>query len=130
MIVSFHDFAAGNGWPVASCAAVETVATYWVPPASRVPGWKRSALPYQPKLPLTGASSLARFSENAASAEGLSIEVSKATTNVAFGRTSVASSAGTTAAIRGCVAVVNCQVFGGPRWIPLESCAPVPTFAV
>ena len=52
-----------------------------------------------------------RFSEKAASAEGLSIAESKATTTTALGETPAALSAGTTAAISGYGAVVNCQLF-------------------
>src|SRR5829696_1571463 len=96
VVVNRHAFAIGSGNPPRFCAAVEMLAAYCVPPARSALGLKMSAFPYQPKLPLTEAPSLVRFSENAASAEGLSIEVSKATTIGSFGSTSAASSAGRT----------------------------------
>jgi hypothetical protein len=52
-----------SGFPPNSLAAVETLAVYWVPGAKSAVGLKRStSRPYQPKLPLTGAPSLVRFS--------------------------------------------------------------------
>ena len=75
---------------------------YCVPGARSPVGLKSSTPgPYQPKLPLTGAPSLVRFSEKAAWAEALSIDLSKATTIVAFGCASVAPSAGRTKLMTG-----------------------------
>src|SRR5215208_654033 len=96
VVVNRHVFATGSGFPARSLAAVETLPVYCVPAARSVLGTKISAFPYQLRLPLTPAPSLVRFSEKAASAEGLSMEVSKATTIGALGSTSAASSAGRT----------------------------------
>src|SRR4029079_15443 len=102
VVVNRHVFATGSGNPPRSLAAVETLAVYCVPTARSASGLKISTPgPYQPKLPLTGAPSLVRFSENAAWEEALSIDLSKATTVGAFGRTSEASSVGRTKATVG-----------------------------
>ena len=71
-------FAAGSGFPARSLAAVETLAVYCVPGARSASGLKSSTPgPYQPKLPLTGAPSLVRFSEKAAWADALSMALLK-----------------------------------------------------
>ena len=101
-VVNCHVFAAASGFPARSLAAVETLAVYCVPAARSASGLKISTPgPYQPKLPLTGAPSLVRFSEKAAWVAALSIDLSKATTIGAFGSTSAASSAGRTKATVG-----------------------------
>ena len=87
-------FAAASGFPARSLAAVETLAVYCVPGARSASGLKISTPgPYQPKLPLTGAPSLVRFSEKAAWAEDLSIALLKTTMSPHCGN-SVAPSAG------------------------------------
>ena len=77
-VVNCQLFAAASGFPARSLAAVVMLAVYCVPAARSASGLKISTPgPYQPKLPLTGAPSLLRFSEKAASAEGLSIALLK-----------------------------------------------------
>src|SRR4029079_15814927 len=74
--------------------------------------------------------SLVRFSEKAPWAEDLFIALSKATTTSAFGRTSVASSAGRTKPMVGGFVVVNCHVFATASGFPARSSAAVETLAV
>ena len=96
-VVNCQLFAAASGFPARSLAAVVTRRGVLRPGRQVGVGLKSSVPgPYQPKAPLTGAPSLVRFSEKAAWAEGLSIDLSKATTITGFGCTSVASSAGRT----------------------------------
>src|SRR6185437_14454858 len=98
--------------PPRSFADAETLAVYCVPAARSASGLNRSTPgPYQPKLPLTGAPSLVRFSEKAAWAEALSIALLKSTVVSALRETLVAPPAGETLLMTGGVVVVNCQVF-------------------
>ena len=94
VVVNCQVFATASGLPARSLAAVETLAVYCVPAARSALGSKISAFPYQPKLPLTAAPSLVRFSEKAASAEGLSIALLKMASVTPLRETSVAPSAG------------------------------------
>ena len=102
-VVNRQVFAAASEFPSRSLAAVETFAVYCVPGARSPVGLKSSTPgPYQPKLPLTGAPSLVRFSEKVAfGGAPCRIDLSKATTIVAFGCASVAPSAGRTKLMTG-----------------------------
>ena len=123
-------FAAASEFPSRSLAAVETFAVYWSSTRSPVgleeqhPG----AVPAEVaahRRPVAGS-----LQREGALAEALSIDLSKATTIVAFGCASVAPSAGRTKLITGGFDVVNCQVFAAASEFPSRSLAAVETFAV
>ena len=77
-VVNCQVFATASGFPARSLAAVETARRVLRPRRQVGVGLEeKTPGPYQPKMPLTGAPSLVRFSEKAAWAEDLSIALSK-----------------------------------------------------